>query len=364
MTDRSILIVDDDTNLTYVLTRLLEQSGYRVESTITGIQAVNTYRDQGFDLALIDLRLPDINGLSVMEEIKKFHPEARVVIMTAFGDKETAVRAFRLGAAEYLEKPFENRELLDVVENSLNQDEESGLQGNLQMMSLASIIQVNCEERNQARLRIRHGGREGILFFKGGAVVHAEVGRSRGEHAVYELLSWEEGTFQLEMGVSCPFRTINTGWSGLLLEGMRRIDETSQGMDPDQPDELPEESTPPSWEADRGRIARALLRVPEVEGLLITTQAGDEIIIEREHPPEQEPELTQFVVSKVGEIGKIIKAGEPQRLILEGEGVKTLIIIRGEEIISCDLAPRSSVESVWKSIQTVLRRYRSNHRGG
>lgn len=63
------------------------------------------------------------------------------------------------------------------------------------------------------------------MFFADGNVVHAELGSLVGEEAVYELLSWEDGPFELKMDISTSERTIDVGWSGLLLEGMRRIDE-------------------------------------------------------------------------------------------------------------------------------------------
>jgi predicted regulator of Ras-like GTPase activity (Roadblock/LC7/MglB family) len=99
--------------------------------------------------------------------------------------------------------------------------------GRLSTMGLPSIVQVNCEERNEARLRLQHQGQEGTIFFADGRAVHAGLGSQVGEEAVYELLSWEDGTFELEMGVSPPERTIEVGWSSLLLEGMRRIDEST-----------------------------------------------------------------------------------------------------------------------------------------
>ena len=360
MTDRSILVVEDDANLAYVLTRLLERNGFHVVSAVAGTQGVNMYRKGNFDLALVDYRLPDIDGLVVLDEIRRFDPEARVVLMSAYGDKDTVVQAFRLGAVEYLEKPFENQTLIDMV-GKLVQGEEGSLQGSLDMMNLASIIQLNCEERNQSRLRIRRQGREGLIYFKDGEIVHAEVGTVTGDRAVYELLSWERGRFQMEPGISPPLRTVNTGWSGLLLEGMRRIDETDEGMDPDWDEDSEEEAPQPARpdpEPGLQRLARALKGINGVLGVMICSLSSDELILEREALPEQQPMLTKFLVQKAFSVGRLIKAGVPHRLVLTGEEETTLIITRGSEIIRCDLSPRASVDSVWKSLQTVLRRYR------
>ncbi len=99
------------------------------------------------------------------------------------------------------------------------------LKGNLKDTSLSDLIQMGCRGRNEAHLLLRSAGQQASIFFDGGQVVHAEFGAKSGEEAVYELLSWEEGEFELETGVSTPERTITTNWSSLLLEGMRRIDE-------------------------------------------------------------------------------------------------------------------------------------------
>lgn len=360
MTDRSILVIEDDANLVYVLTRLLERNGHQVVSAVAGTQGVNKYRKGDFDLVLVDYRLPDVDGLVVLDEIRRFDPGAKVVLMSAYGDKETVVQAFRMGAVEYLEKPFENQTLLDMVDKIIEGEQDS-LQGSLDVMSLASIIQVNCEERNQSRLRIRRQNREGLIYFKDGDVVHAEVGRITGDRAVYELLSWDRGTFQMEQGISPPLRTVNTGWSGLLLEGMRRIDETGEGMDPDwDEDEDQQPPPPPRPDPETGplRLARALKGITGVEGVMICSLAGDDLVVERKALPEQQPMLTKFLVQKAFSLGRLIKAGEPRRLVLTGKEDKTLIVTRGKEIILCDLSPRASLDAVWKSLQSVLRRYR------
>lgn len=362
MTERSILLVEDDTSLSYVLSLTLEKSGYQVVSVLGGNQAVERYRQDAFDLALVDLMLPDTDGLQVMEEILAYDPGAKVVIMTAFGEKETAVRAFRLGAVEYLEKPFDNQTLLETVEKTVSR-EESGLQGDLRMMSLASIIQINCEERNQSRLRIRGQGKEGLIYFNHGEVVHSEVGELQGNQAVYELLSWESGTFQLEMDVSSPVRTINTRWSGLLMEGMRRIDETGEGLDPDWEEEPAEEENVPRV-SEQERIAKALTRISGVEGVMICCLEGELLLVERESLPEQQPELTKFLVRQAISLGEIINGRDPKRLILKGKNSLTLLAIWGSEIIHCQLSTRSSLDAVWNSFQTTMKRYRSNHRGG
>ncbi len=102
------------------------------------------------------------------------------------------------------------------------------LKGNLTDISIADLIQLNCQAGTQARLTARHADQELVMYFDGGEIVHAQVGEVQGEEAVYELLMWQEGTFEVEQGLAPPARTINLPWSALVMEGMRRRDEKEQ----------------------------------------------------------------------------------------------------------------------------------------
>jgi len=101
-----------------------------------------------------------------------------------------------------------------------------GMQGNLRDMAIADLIQHTCQDRKTAQLRVEHSGQQAILYFDKGNVVHASLGDQAGEEVIYAILRWEEGKFDLEGGVMPPERTIKQSWSGLLLEGARRLDET------------------------------------------------------------------------------------------------------------------------------------------
>ncbi len=99
------------------------------------------------------------------------------------------------------------------------------LEGNLKDISLTSVVQVMCIERRKAGLFVRRRGEEGAIFFDNGEIVHATVGRLEGEEAVYQLLTWTEGTFRTNDQISIPTKTVGMNWNHLLIEGMRRIDE-------------------------------------------------------------------------------------------------------------------------------------------
>ncbi len=99
------------------------------------------------------------------------------------------------------------------------------IEGNLQDLSLATLVQMICTEQIQARLTVRHNDREAQIYFDDGNIVHMTLDDREGEEVIYELLTWENGTFELEKDVPPPAHTVTSSWSGLLLEGMRRLDE-------------------------------------------------------------------------------------------------------------------------------------------
>lgn len=99
------------------------------------------------------------------------------------------------------------------------------LHGNLHDMSVADLIQQSCLDHKIARLDINHLGQIATLYFREGSVQHALLGKNQGEEVVYQMLAWEDGTFTLEADVEAPAKTISRSWSGLLMEGARRLDE-------------------------------------------------------------------------------------------------------------------------------------------
>ncbi len=101
------------------------------------------------------------------------------------------------------------------------------LKGSLTDISIADLIQLNCQSGAQARLTAQRAsdGAELSVYFDGGEIVHAQVGDVQGEEAVYELLLWQAGTFEVEQGIRAPTRTIDVPWSALIMEGLRRLDE-------------------------------------------------------------------------------------------------------------------------------------------
>jgi len=110
-----ILIIDDEAEIRESLQTLLEFEGYEVETAANGSQGLSKLGDRPFDLVLLDLALPDRNGLELLPEIRAIDPQISVIMITAYGTVEDAVRAMQSGAANFLQKPWDNEKLLADV---------------------------------------------------------------------------------------------------------------------------------------------------------------------------------------------------------------------------------------------------------
>ncbi|MBI1735722.1 MAG: sigma-54-dependent Fis family transcriptional regulator [Candidatus Rokubacteria bacterium] len=114
-----VLVVDDERLIRWSLEQTLEKSGYEVATAEHGAAALASVREEPPDLVLLDLKLPDVDGIQVLRQIKAQQPTAQVVIMTAYADVGTAVEAMRLGAYDYLPKPIDFDALAVTLRNAL-----------------------------------------------------------------------------------------------------------------------------------------------------------------------------------------------------------------------------------------------------
>src|SRR5579875_3390018 len=117
--DATILVADDDRAIRTVLTQALGRLGYDVRTTGNAATLWRWIEEGEGDVVITDVVMPDENGLDLVPRIKKLRPELRVVVMSAQNTLLTAVKATERGAFEYLPKPFDLRELVNVVERAL-----------------------------------------------------------------------------------------------------------------------------------------------------------------------------------------------------------------------------------------------------
>ena len=114
-----ILVVDDSREICEMLATVLTLEGYRVETAGTGQEAIAKFKTHFFNAVLIDLRLPDIDGIELLRILKESSPDSEAIMITAFASIDSAVTAVNYGAAAYVLKPFELNEVITVVNRAL-----------------------------------------------------------------------------------------------------------------------------------------------------------------------------------------------------------------------------------------------------
>ena len=117
----TILIVEDDRDLRELLEEIFEDEGFAVESAANGKRALDVLSDEGrtIDLVVTDMQMPEIKGERVLQKVRERRGETPVIVITAFGTVEQAVEMVRSGAFEYLTKPIQMNDLIDVSRRAL-----------------------------------------------------------------------------------------------------------------------------------------------------------------------------------------------------------------------------------------------------
>ncbi|HLB25741.1 MAG TPA: sigma-54 dependent transcriptional regulator [Nitrospirota bacterium] len=164
MPGEKILVVDDEPGMRSLLSKVLIKGGYFVNAFEAGEEALQTLSEEEYDLAILDIEMPGMNGIELLKRIKQKDPSLSVVMITAYGSLQSAVEAMRQGAYDYLSKPFEMEEIKLVVEKALERER---------------LIKENRELHRELEEQYRFTG---------------IIGRSPKMEEVYELVSRVAGT--------------------------------------------------------------------------------------------------------------------------------------------------------------------------
>ncbi len=114
------LIVEDDLRMRELLRELLSREGYNVETVGKGADAFDLLQRKTFDIVITDLRMPDADGLSVLQKTKELYPDTLVIVITAYGTVDSAIEAMKLGAYDYIQKPFDPERLMLIIKKAVD----------------------------------------------------------------------------------------------------------------------------------------------------------------------------------------------------------------------------------------------------
>lgn len=225
------LLVDPDAEETTVLELRLIEHGFVVDIARSFDAAKAQIEKTPPQVVITEIDLGGgRDGFALLEHARSLDAAERpaMIVFTQRSDRESVSKGFDLGAADYLVKPA-SAELVatkagQAVDRAMGHT-GGGVSGSIKEMSLPDVVQILANGRRSGRLQLSGGGRRGEIHFKDGLIYDAKFGASIGEEAFYEMLKLTDGTFQLDPSFKTGDRMIHTSAEGLLLEGMRRLDE-------------------------------------------------------------------------------------------------------------------------------------------
>ena len=122
MEGKSILIVDDEKNIRLTLSQALEVLEVETDTAANGEEALVKLKEKEFGLILLDLKMPGMDGMEVLHRVREIRPDIRIIIITAYGTVESAVEAMKLGAVDFIQKPFSPEEIRELVSRVMDRE--------------------------------------------------------------------------------------------------------------------------------------------------------------------------------------------------------------------------------------------------
>lgn len=233
-----VLVVDRDEEFRNLLRMRLLNDDYDAVGVATPDDALELVLREPFDLVAAEVGPGDEGALRLLEELRRDETLRAVpfVFLSASNDRALRIRALRLGVDDFMPKSLDLQEMTARFENVLVREtsrregapaRRRGIEGRLENLALAEIVQMLHIGNKTALVTLSLGPDRAKIWFEHGAIRHARFGKVEGEDAVFGMLAWKEGAFQIEHGVRPKRVTVETDPMWLLMEGLRRLDEAA-----------------------------------------------------------------------------------------------------------------------------------------
>ncbi|MEO8704790.1 MAG: DUF4388 domain-containing protein [Kofleriaceae bacterium] len=286
MSKQSLLLVDGDTRSMRVLEVSLRKAGFSVTTAVSVQDALDKLELDAPELIISETTFPDGDGFELRRRVRG-RPEWEAIpfiFLTAEAAIENKIRGLELGVDDYLTKPIYIKEIVTRINILLQKrqrvrfeerrDGRTRFAGRVTDMPVVDVIQTIEISRKSGVIQfVGDRGRQAAIYFRDGRVIDAEAGALQGEDAVYRLLTWSEGEFEVVFRTVRRREVIATSSQGLLMEGMRRLDEWSRLL----------EQLPPlthRFEVDAGELSVRLGDVPDDNNSILRLIDGKRTLLE------------------------------------------------------------------------------------
>ncbi|MCX5747734.1 MAG: DUF4388 domain-containing protein [Proteobacteria bacterium] len=297
MSKQSLLLVDGDTRSLRVLEVSLRKAGFSVTTAETVRDALEKLELHPPELIVSETTFPDGDGFELRRRVRATPAwgEIPFIFLTAEQAIENKIRGLELGVDDYLTKPiyikeiitrinillqkrqrsrFEERDHRDDRDREGRRDGRTRFAGRISDMPVVDIIQTIEISRKSGVIQfIGERGKQATIYFRDGRVIDAEAGTLLGEDAVYRLLTWNDGEFEVLFRTVRRREVIQTSSQGLLMEGMRRLDEWSRILE-----QLP--SLTHRFEVDATELAVRIGDVPDDNNRILRLIDGRRTLLE------------------------------------------------------------------------------------
>lgn len=203
------------------------------------------------------------------------------------------------------------------------------LTGTLRDLSLANLVQLQCSELNQAQVTLAYQASRGKLIFSNGELVYARTGDKVGDVAVYDLLTWEDGDFEVTSDQITVERNVETPWGSLLLEGLRLADEQRAEMD--------------------AALEASLRNLKGKQGLrdaLVVSGSGQVRANAKDHHTQEDAALVAFIAGRAESISSILNMGTLVEALAVNPNEKVMIRRLGFNFLGSWLDGRTAPETI------------------
>jgi CheY-like chemotaxis protein len=232
-----VLVVDDNPLVLDLMAQGLEPL-CQVSTATDGADGLLKAVDHPPDLIITDFKMPGIDGRQLCEKLREREATRHTpfIFVASRGDIEDKLRPMVV-AEDFLVKPFFVSDLVRAAKKVVDRVHLEKLQqravrpgviqGRLEEMAVAELMQSLEMGQKSCRLALRRGGEAGELFFSGGQCKDARLGALEGDGAVYQVLNWTDGEFEIDFGGTSDRTTTTRSTTGLLMEAMRLLDEAN-----------------------------------------------------------------------------------------------------------------------------------------